>query len=215
MCGGGGGGGDGGAAAREAERQARIASGTEAVNAIFGIGNDTAKAQREQLYTTTGNDTRNYYTTQLEQDREDARRQLEFAKARAGLAGSSQGTDMDTKFQDRYDRGLLEVANRADTAASGMRTSDEQSRLGLISKVAAGIDQGSATASALAQLQSNLDNSRNTAMSGRMANVFSDLISGYTNGQSAAGQAAAAQQYGNQLGNFINAADSNGKVSQS
>ena len=215
MCGGGGGGGDGGAAAREAERQARIASGTEAVNAIFGIGNDTAKAQREQLYTTTGNDTRNYYTTQLEQDREDARRQLEFAKARAGLAGSSQGTDMDTKFQDRYDRGLLEVENRADTAASGMRTSDEQSRLGLISKVAAGIDQGSATESALSQLQSNLDNSRNTAMSGRMANVFSDLISGYTNGQTAAGQTLAAQQYGNQLGNFINASDSNGIVSKS
>lgn len=218
MCGGGGGGGsdDGGAAQREAERQARIAAGTEAVNAIFGVGNDTAKAQREQLYSTTGADTRNYYTTQLEQDKADAKRQLEFAKARAGLVGSSQGIDMDTQFQDRYDRGLLEIANRADTAAAGMRTSDEQSRLGLISKVASGVDQGSATASALAQLQSNLDSSRNTAMSGRMANVFSDLLSGYTNGQSAAGQALAAkQQYGNQLGNFINASDSNGTVIQS
>jgi len=215
MCGGGGGGGgDGGAAEREAERQARIAAGTEAVNSIFGIGNDTAKAQREQLYTTTGDDTRNYYTTQLEQDKADARRQLEFAKARAGLVGSSQGTDMDTQFQDRYDRGLLEIANRADTASSGMRTSDEQSRLGLISKVAAGVDQGSASASALAQLQSNLDSSRNTAMSGRMANVFSDLISGYKNGQVVAGQTQAAQQYGNQLGNFINASDSNGIVSK-
>ena len=202
MCSGGGGGGDGGAAEREAERQARIAAGTEAVNKIFGVGDDTAKASRDQLYTTVGDDTRKYYASQLEEDRDAARRSLEFQKARSGTAGSSQGIDMDTEFQKRYDRGLLDVANRSDTAVSGMRTSDEQARLGLISKVAGGIDQGSAVSSAMSQLQSNLDNSRNEAMTGRMGNVFSDLIGGYTAGQTAAGIAQAKAQYGSALGNF-------------
>jgi len=210
-----GGGGDGGAAAREAERQARIAAGTEAVNKIFGVGDDTAKSARDQLYTTVGDDTRKYYASQLEEDRDAARRQLEFQKARSGTAGSSQGIDLDTEFQKRYDRGLLDVANRSDTAASGMRTNDEQARLGLISKVAGGIDQGSAVSSAMSQLQSNLDNSRNEAMTGRMGNVFSDLISGYTAGQTAQGIQQAKNQYGNALGNFYDNSSGtvNGKVS--
>lgn len=203
MCGGGGSKDDGGAAQREAERQQRIAQGTEAVNRIFGIGNDEAKAARDQIYSTTGNDTRSYFSQQLEEDRAAARRALDFQKARQGTAGSSQGIDIDTEFQKRYDRGLLDVANRADTAASGMRTSDEQARLGLISKVASGIDQGSAASSAMSQLQTNADNARNQAMTGRMANVFSDLIGGYNQGQMNSGIAAAKSQYGNQLGNFF------------
>lgn len=215
MCGGGGGGGDGGAAEREAERQARIAAGTEAVNKIFGIGDDAAKASRDQLYSTVGDDTRKYYADQLEEDRSAAQRALEFQKARAGTAGSSQGIDLNTEFQKRYDRGLLDIANRSDTAASGMRTADEQARLGLISKVAGGIDQGSAVSSALSQLQSNLDNSRNEAMTGRMANVFSDLLGGYTAGQTAAGVQQAKNQYGNSLGNYYDntGGSVNGKVS--
>lgn len=202
MCSSSGGGGDGGAAEREAQRQQRIADGTDAVNKIFGIGNDEAKTQREQLYTTTGSDTRNYFAQQLEEDRAAARRALDFQKARQGTAGSSQGIDLDTEFQKRYDRGLLDIGNRADTAASGMRTSDEQARLGLISKVASGIDQGSAVSSAMSQLQTNAENARNQAMTGRMANVFSDLISGYNLGKTNAGIAAAKDQYQSQLGNF-------------
>ena len=208
-----GGGGDGGAAQREAQRQARIASGTDAVNKLFGIGDDSAKAQRDGLYGTVGTDTRNYYAGQLEEDREAARRALDFQKARTGGYGSSQGIDLDSEFQKRYDRGLLDVGNRADSASSGMRTSDEQARLGLISKVASGIDQGSAVSSAMSQLQTNLENARNQGMQGRMANVFSDLIGGFTNGQGVAGANAAKQQYEkNPLGNFQNVADYGGTI---
>lgn len=212
------GGGDGGAAAREAERQRRIAAGTDAVNRLFGIGNDEAKAQRDQLYSTVGSDTRNYFASQLEEDREAARRALDFQKARTGVAGSSQGIDMDTEFQKRYDRGLLDIGNRADSAAAGMRTSDEQARLGLISKITAGLDQGSAVSSALSQLQTNAENARNQAMAGRMANVFADLIGGFNAGQGQAGMNAARKQYEqqNQIGNaFVdNGRVVNGTVSQ-
>jgi hypothetical protein len=282
MCSGGGGGGDdGGAAKREEERQARIAAGTEAVNALFGVGERTAlvptgeksltgykskagamidpaayeamkksfnpemamvnlgSAQdnytayspvfrsategstttigqnadaRAKLYDTIKGDTRNYFSSQLEEDRAAARRALDFQKARAGTAGSSQGIDLDTEFQKRYDRGLLEIGNRSDSAYSGMKTADEQARLGLISKIVSGVDQGSAVSSALSQMQSNLENSRNEAMTGRMANVFADLIGGYNNGQTIAGQNAAKQQFGSSLGNYIPASGNNGSV---
>lgn len=197
----GGGGGDGGAAAREAERQARISAATESVNRLFGIGDDSAKAQRESIYSTTRDDTRNYYAKQLEEDKSSAARELNFAKARAGTVGSSQGIDLNTEFQRRYDRGILDVANRADSAASGMRSSDEQARLGLISKIVAGMDQGSAISSAIGQLQTNAETSRQNAMAGRMANVFSDLFGAYNASQQAAGANAAKQQWDNQFGN--------------
>lgn len=210
MCGGGGGGGgDGGAAQREAERQARIASATDAVNRMFGIGDDAAKTQRDQTYGTVRDDTRSYYSKQLEEDRAAAARELEFAKARAGTAGSSQSIDMDTEFQRRYDRGLLDVGNRADSAASGMRSSDEQARLGLISRIVAGMDQGSATSSAVAQLQSNAETTRQNAMAGRMANVFADLFGAYNASQAQAGADAARKQFGQQ-GQFGNVFPQNG-----
>ena len=200
--GGGGGGGDGGAAEREAQRQARIQQATDAVNKLFGIGDDSAKTARDSIYSTLGSDTSNYFNSQLEEDKEDARRQLEFHKARTGLFGSSSGTDLDNKFQQSYDRGLLDIANRSDSASAAMKTSDEQARLGLLGKITSGIDQESAVSSALSQLQTNAENSKNQAMTGRMANVFADLVAGLNTGQYNAGAAAAKQQYGGNLGNY-------------
>ena len=165
---------------------------------------DASKAAkaREALYSTVASDTKNFFNAQLEEDKEDARRQLEFHKARTGLFGSSQGIDLGNKFQQNYDRGLLDIANRADSAASGMKSSDEQARLGLLGKITSGIDQGSAVSSALSQLQTNAENSKNQAMTGRMANVFADLVAGLNTGQYNAGAAAAKQQYGGNLGNY-------------
>ena len=209
MCsGGGGGGGDGGAAAREAERQARIAAGTSAVNSIF------ADPGRSQIYDTVGADTKNYYSKQLEEDRAEALRQMEFQKARTGTFGSSQGIDLDGEFQKRYDRGLLDVGNRADSAASNILSNDEQARVSLLGKIAAGMDQGSATSSAMEQLKSNADLGRQNSMQARMANVFSDLLAGFNNGQMIAGQNAAKQQYGNQLGNYVPGTGDNGTIAR-
>jgi len=197
MCGGGGGGGDGGAAAREAQRQARIDAATGAVNNIF------ADPSRNSIYDTVRNDTRAFYAGQLEEDREAARRQMEFAKARSGAFGGSAGLDLDTEFQKRYDRGLLDVANRADSSASGMRSADEQSRLGIINKILAGMDQSSAVSSAMSGLQTNAEIARQNAMAGRMNNVFSDLLAMYGGAQQQAGQQAAQQQAKDQFGAFF------------
>lgn len=193
LCKGGGGGGDGGAAEREAERQARIRSGTDAVNNIFGIGNDEAAKQRQALYDATRNDTRSFYSSQLEEDRAKAARDLQFQKARMGIIGSSQANDLDSEFQRRLDRGLLDVANRSDAAATQFKTSDEQSRLGLISKVVAGLDQGTAAQNAMSTLQTNQNAAKEAYQSQRMANVFADMLGMYNQQQFNAGQQAAKQ----------------------
>lgn len=217
LCkGGGGGGGDGGASQREAERQARIASGTDAVNRIFGVGDPSAMAARNSLYDSTREDSRAYYANQLEEDRAKAERDLKFAQARMGLSGSSQANDMDSEYQKALDRGLLTVANNADSAANQFKTSDEQARLNLISKVVGGIDQGSAVQNALSSLQTNANASKEAYQSDRMANVFSDLLGAYNIGQYNAGGQAAKLKYGNDTGNyFANNSGSAGTITKS
>lgn len=215
MCSDGGGGGDGGAAAREAERQARIEEATTSVNKLFGQGDDAALTARNTMYDTTRGDTRDFYSAQLAEDRAAAERQLRFDQARSGTFGGSQAIDAGTEFNRRNDRGLLEVANRADMAATGMKTADEQARLGLISKILGGMDQGTAISSAANQMQQNVESGRQNAMAGRMANVFSDLFSGVQNAQQQAGLLVAQKQYGNSYGNvFPNNSTVNGTVTQ-
>lgn len=201
----GGGGGDNGAAQqaqqREDDRQARIQAGTDQVNSIFGMGNSTAQQQRQSMYDSTKNDTRQFYAGQLEEDKSAAQRQLEFQKARQGIIGSSQANDLDTEFQKRYDRGLLDVANRAENASTQFRTSDEQARLGLIAKVVAGLDQGTAAQNAMSTLQTNANAAKESYQSQRMGNVFADLLGSYQQQQMNAGMQAGKQQT-NQYGNY-------------
>ena len=208
LCKGGGGGGDGGAAEREKQRQARIEEGTNAVNKIFGIGNDESAAQRQALYDSTRNDTRAFYSSQLEEDRAKAARDLQFQKARMGIIGSSQANDLDAEFQRRLDRGLLDVANRSDSAATQFKTSDEQSRLNLISKVVAGLDQGTAAQNAMSTLQTNANAAKEAYQSQRMANVFSDLLGAYNQQQYNAGQQAAKQNQSTTGNYWIQKSDS-------
>ena len=188
---------------REEERQRRIAEGTTRVNSIFGIGNDEAQQQRTALYDTTKNDTRQFYTGQLEEDRAKALRDMEFQKARIGIVGSSQANDLDTEYQKRYDRGLLDVANRADSAATQFRTADEQSRLGLIAKIVSGLDTGTAAQNAISTLQTNQNAAKEAYQSQRMSNVFADLLGAYNQNQYNQGTTAGKTSGTNAYGNFF------------
>jgi hypothetical protein len=195
------------AEARERERQARIEAATAATNRLFGMGDDpeaqAALASRTQLYDTVRGDTRDFYAKQLAEDRAEAERQMRFQLARGGGYGGSQGIDLESEFARRNDRGLMEVANRADSAASGLRSSDEQARLGILAKVLGGMDQGSALSSSLNQMQSNAEMGRQNAMAGRMANVFDDLFGVARGGQQQAGAQQARDKYGSPTGNFF------------
>ena len=211
---------DGGAAQREKERQDRIASGTLAVNQLFGVGDDaTAQsnlASRNALYDSTREDTRAYYAKQLEEDRAEAERQLRFAKARMGTFGSSQANDMDSEYQRALDRGLLDVANKADSAATTFKNNDETARLNLITKIVNGVDQGSAVQNAMSSLETNAAQAKEAYQSDRMANVFADLLGAYNQNQYNQGTQAAKSKYDNETGNyFSNNTGTSGTVTKS
>lgn len=164
-----------------------------------------AAQQRQSMYDGLRDDTRKFYASQLEDDKASAQRELGFQKARQGIIGSSQANDIDTNFQKSYDRGLLDVANRAGNAETQFRTSDETSRLNLISKVVAGLDQGTAAQNAASTLQTNQNAAKEAYQSQRMSNVFGDLLNTYNQGQYLAGTNQAKQQGQNQYGNvFVN-----------
>lgn len=166
-----------------------------------------AAQQRTAMYDGLREDTRKFYSSQLEQDRAKAQRELGFQKARQGIIGSSQANDMDTQFQQANDRGLLDVANRADNAATQFRTADEQARLNLITKVVAGLDQGTAAQNAASTLQTNQNAAKEAYQSQRMSNVFADLLGSYNQGQYMAGTNQAKAQGTNQYGNYTPAAE--------
>lgn len=162
-----------------------------------------AAQAREALYGQVRDDTNDYYTQQLAENSDEAARQLRFQQARQGTMGSSQQIDKGAEFQKRYDRGLLDIANKADAAATGMRSNDEQTRMSLLSKIAAGMDQASAMSSAHAQLASNADMARQNAMSGQMANVFSDLFAVNNAAAAAEGQRKAQKDFEDKFGSFF------------
>lgn len=166
-----------------------------------------AKAARESLYGTVKNDTRDYFSRQLERDKAEATRAQKFALARAGTFSSSQAIDEGRKFQDKLDEGLLEIANRADSAATNLRTADEKTRLSLIDRLVSGVDQGTVVSSAMDQLNTNADNERNQATSARMGNVFADLTALYNQNQFNAGGQAARNRFAQQFGNVFQNSD--------
>lgn len=180
---------------------------TDAANA----GARDAKAAREAIYGTVKNDTRDFFTKQLDRDKAEAARAQKFALARAGTFSSSQAIDEGRKFQDALDEGLLEIANRSDTAATNLRTADEKTRLSLIDRLVSGVDQGTVVSSAMDQLNTNAENEKNAATSARMGNVFADLTALYNQNQFNAGGQSARSRFARQFGNvFPNQPDSNG-----
>ena len=198
----------GGAASNVAGRQQAATATEDIANATtYAPINAQAKTAREALYGDVRDDTRDYFARQLQRDKEDAARAQKFALARAGTFSSSQAIDEGRKFQDKLDEGLLEVANRADTAATNLRTADEKTRLSLIDRLVSGVDQGTVMTSALDTLNTNADNERNAATSARMGNVFADLTALYNQNQFNAGANAARSRYQQQFGNVFPNAD--------
>lgn len=134
------------ARAAEAARQQRIQQGRAKVDQAFAGFDDNFFAGRRQAAL-------DYYQPELTKQFSDARRQLEFALARAGLTKSSvageQMSDLDTRFQTAS----ADVARRAEGAAADARRQVEDQRATLLSQLEATGDTGAAANAALARSQ--------------------------------------------------------------
>ncbi len=146
----------------------------EAENARLRAAADENAQARTQLYDRTRQDVRDYYMNDLNRQRQDTERQARFGLARRGVIGGSSELDVGDNILEQYNRGVLDIGNRADAAATRLRTADEQARLDLISRIRSGMSAGNAVQSATTTLQNNLEAARSNAMADALGQVFSD-----------------------------------------
>jgi len=169
---------------------------------------DANKAKREENYRTLGNDVMAARMPQLVKQRDQAERMLKDQLARNGQVGGSLALDQGAELTDNYGRGVLDMENQKEAAINTSRAQDEQTRIDLISRIRGGMDQGSALASAASQTQSNIAQTRDSALAQNLQDYFSGM--GYLYGQNQ--QQNAYQQRMKQLGVSAPSA-SNGTVS--
>lgn len=150
----------------EEARQAAIAATQGRVNQVFD------SPQREADILAAGGDLRAYLTRDLEKQKGDTDRALRFALARGGQIGGSTQRDQAAEFGRAFQKGTLDVENRAQGFMSGIRAADEDARARLISLATSGLDTTTGASRAAAALQSNLQGGRAQAWAEGLGDVF-------------------------------------------
>lgn len=187
-----------------------------AVAAQSNLGADAAKtaAARESLYSTVRNDAFDAGKRKLDESKDSAARDLRFTLFGQGLNGGSADIDQNAQLGRTYDQGVLDLGGKADAAAAGLRSNDEQTRLGLLQAIDSGLDQGSAISSSLNQLKVNSDQATAAGQGTDVGDLFANAGLLYTKSQAARG-ATAAQQWWNypQSGPARNTGNTSGIIS--
>jgi hypothetical protein len=157
----------------EAERQAKMQTATDRVNAVF---DDPRRALELRDFI---NAIRENY--RLDADRQKALqdRRLKFSMARSGLTGGSASADANRTLGEEYTRGLLTAENRAQEAQGDLRARDEGSRLDIISMIRQGLDSTSAASRAGAAMQSNAQTASGRALAEGVGDIFGNTAGIY------------------------------------
>lgn len=160
---------------------------------------DAAKNRtaRDALYDKVRTDAFTAGRRGLDENRQRASRDLRFALFGQGLQGGSVDVDENALLGRTYDQGLLDLGTKADAARTGLKSSDEQTRLGLLQSIDAGMDQGSALSSALEQMKVNSERASQDAMGTDLGNLFDNAGLLYTRSNAARGRQAAQQDWWN------------------
>jgi hypothetical protein len=133
------------ARADEQARQDRIRTGTGAINTVFDSQfNEPYFDERRNAYSA-------YATPQLEQQADDARKQLVFGLSRSGLSNSSVAAQKEGEFQRTLDQGRQQIADTGNAQAGQARTSVEDARSNLVSALNASGDNTLTANSALSR----------------------------------------------------------------
>lgn len=122
-------------------------------------------------------------------------RDLRFELLARGLGGGSVDVDQNALLGRIYGEGLADIGAKADSTATALRTSDETTRLGLLQSIDAGMDQGSAMSSALAQMKNNADRASAAAQGVTFGDIFDNVGLLYGRDRRAQGQRRAAEDW--------------------
>src|SRR4051812_21492084 len=122
------------AQAAEQQRLAQIAENQQAVNGVFDSPGRAADISDFV------NATRDYYSRELDEQKDVNDRQLRFALARSGTLGGSEQLDKQAEFGRDYSKALLLVDKKARGAGADLETQDQEARARLISLATTGLD---------------------------------------------------------------------------
>lgn len=137
--------------------------------------NAAIKAARNALYQNVGNDVFNFKKLSLDKNRNDAARQLKFNLFRTGNIGGSNQINQNAELDYNYNRGLTDLANLRQSTINNAKAADETSRLDLIGRIRAGMNQADAVNSASQQQQSNLAKAQDNALVQTVTDYFSGM----------------------------------------
>lgn len=147
----------------------------------------TNKTARDALYDTVRSDAYTAGKTALDDTRTSAARNNKFALFAQGLNGGSQDVDESALLGRTYDQGLLDLGAKADLAKTGLQSSDESARLGLLQSIDNGMDQGSAMSSALEQMKNGVNLAEASAEGTNLGDLFGGAGLLYTKSNAARG----------------------------
>lgn len=159
------------------------------------------KTARDALYDTVRSNAFTAGTRRLDEDRGRAQRDLKFALFAQGLNGGSVDVDENATLGRTYSQGLLDLGGRADAARAGLANSDEQTRLGLLQSIDAGMDSGSALSSAINQMQVNSQRAAADAQGTAVGDLFADAGLLYTKTNAARGRQQGLYDFNQMYGN--------------
>lgn len=132
------------------------------------------KAEREKLYGTVRENAYTAGKRGLDESRERAARDLRFELFAKGLNGGSEDVNQNAMLGRTYDAGILDLGAKADAAATGLRTSDETTRLNLLQGIDSGMDQSSILSSAANQLSNNSERAAAEAQGTSIGDLFAN-----------------------------------------
>lgn len=168
---------------RELARQQQIRAGTAEIDKLFngqftdGFFNDRRQSAMD------------YYTPQLDNQYQDARRQLIYGLARSGGTDSSAAASQEADLQRKFDMNRQAVADKALSIETGARNNIEDSRSQLLQMLnATGDVQGAINAASTRMKMLSTPDS------------YSPLTDLFSTGMSALSQTMAAQR-ANELAN--------------
>jgi hypothetical protein len=171
--------------AANAQQQKDIQNSVSQINAAY------SSPARQQQYETYGNNLRDYYTGQVNNQEVQNARNLKFANARSGLSGGSAAVDNNTQLQKDYTNGLLEASRQASAGKAALQQADVNSKNQMIGLAQQGNYTGVGPGFGALEQSANLDAAKGYGQVNSLGNIFGNTGQVWQNEATAAANRAA------------------------
>lgn len=179
MCGGGG---DKAVKQQEKYERERQARANQVASQVRGVFSTQKRADEISQYES---DTEKFYRNYLDQQHGTAAREMKFALARTGQAGSQVAIDKGGDLTRQYNEGALKVSRAAQQAGARLRAADQETQSQLIGMAQSGLEIGNASALAMSGMRNNFLAAKAEAVPEGLGQAFSGLADTYQFSQEA------------------------------